>query len=139
MTTINLKDFYPWYLHDEFVEVPDEIAAELLANRRYEKASRRRIYRNKAQYSLDVDDGIESCTSFVAMTPYDVLEYKETFCRLCRALNSLSDIQARRIEAFFVFGMTKADIARAEGVAENAVKESIKRGLKNMKKYFKDF
>ena len=26
MTTINLKDFYYWYLTDELVEVPDEVA-----------------------------------------------------------------------------------------------------------------
>ncbi len=31
MTTINLKDFYYWYLTDELVEVPDEVAEELMA------------------------------------------------------------------------------------------------------------
>ena len=30
MTTINLKDFYYWYLSDELVEVPDEVAEELM-------------------------------------------------------------------------------------------------------------
>lgn len=30
MMKINLKDFYPWYTHDEYVEIPDEIAVELL-------------------------------------------------------------------------------------------------------------
>ncbi len=29
MTTINLKDFYPWYTHDEYIEVSDEVAAAL--------------------------------------------------------------------------------------------------------------
>ena len=38
MTTINLRDFYPFYTHDEFVEVPEVIAAELIADRRYERA-----------------------------------------------------------------------------------------------------
>ena len=33
MTTINLKDFYPWYTHDEYIEVPDEVAAELKADK----------------------------------------------------------------------------------------------------------
>ena len=28
MTTINLKDFYSWYTHDEYIEVSDEVAAE---------------------------------------------------------------------------------------------------------------
>ncbi len=34
MVTINLRDFYPWYTHDEFVEVLDEVADELLADKR---------------------------------------------------------------------------------------------------------
>ena len=29
MTTINLKDFYSWHTHDEYIEVSDEVAAEL--------------------------------------------------------------------------------------------------------------
>jgi len=53
MTTINLRDFYPWYTHDKFVEVSDEIADELFTDKRYQRAHRRRVYRNKAQYSLD--------------------------------------------------------------------------------------
>ena len=31
MTTINLKDFYAWYTHDEYVEISDEVAEELKA------------------------------------------------------------------------------------------------------------
>ena len=59
MTTINLKDFYSWHTHDEYIEVSDEVAAELRADKLYEAAYQRRIIRNKAQYSLDCDDGIE--------------------------------------------------------------------------------
>ena len=40
---INLRDFYPWYTHDEFAEIPDEIIEELHADRRYHKAYDRRI------------------------------------------------------------------------------------------------
>ena len=52
MTTINLKDFYAWYTHDEYIEVSDEVAAELKADKLYEAAHQRRTTRNKAQYSL---------------------------------------------------------------------------------------
>ena len=31
MTKINLREFYPWYLADEFVDVSDEVTAELRA------------------------------------------------------------------------------------------------------------
>ena len=43
MTTINLKDFYSWYTQDEYIEVPDEVAEELKADKRYEAAYRRRV------------------------------------------------------------------------------------------------
>ena len=50
-TTINLRDYYYWYTQDEFVEVSDEVAAELQADRRYEKTHERISRRNKV-YSL---------------------------------------------------------------------------------------
>lgn len=78
MVTINLRDFYPWYAHDELVEVPEAVAEELLADKRYHKANRRRVYRNKAQYSLDAGDGLENAAAFNAMTPYAVMEYNLT-------------------------------------------------------------
>ena len=49
MTTINLKDIYAWYIHDEYIEVSDEVAAELRADKLYERAHQRRITRNKAR------------------------------------------------------------------------------------------
>lgn len=60
MATINLRDFYYWYLIDEPVEVSEAVAEELLAGKRYEPTHQRRLTRNKAQYSLDVGDGIEN-------------------------------------------------------------------------------
>ena len=48
MTTINLKDFYYWYIVDELVEVPDEVAEALMASRRDEASYQRRLTRNKA-------------------------------------------------------------------------------------------
>ena len=58
MKEINLRDFYPWYMEDVMVEVTEEVAEELLAGQRYIKA-RRRVYRNKAHFPLDAEDGIE--------------------------------------------------------------------------------
>ena len=59
MTTINLKVFYPWYAHDEYIEVSDEVAAELMAGRRCEAAHAERVRYNRAFYSLDCGDGLE--------------------------------------------------------------------------------
>ena len=59
MTTINLKEFFYWYRTDEYIEVTDEVAEELRADKRYVVTHHRRMKRNKANYSLDADDGIE--------------------------------------------------------------------------------
>ena len=45
MTTINLKDFYPWYTRDEYIKVSEEVADELRASRLYEASYQRRIVR----------------------------------------------------------------------------------------------
>ena len=143
MATINLRDFYPWYTHNEFVEVPDIIAAELIADRRYEKAYKQRIKYNKAFYSLDAEDGIEAEATAVfgccpIPSPEVALFMVEQHCRLCRALNSLPETQGRRIEAFYLIGISRKKIAEAEGVSESSVNESISRGLRAMKKFLKE-
>ena len=135
-TIINLRDFYYWYTQDEYIEVSDEVAVELLADKRYEKAQERQIYRYDAHYTLDADNGIEA-SAVVHSTddPAAVLEIKERFCRLCRALNSLPETQGRRIEAHYILGMSQRDIARAEGVNERKVRQSISKGRANMKRF----
>ncbi len=138
MAIINLRDFYPWYTHDEFVEVPEVVAEELLADRRYHKANRRRVYRNKAQYSLDAGDGIESEAIYTSLTPFEIMERQREFCRLCRALNSLPETQGRRVEAHYILGKSITDIAKAEGVSKSSVSESISTGLRSMKKYMQN-
>ena len=136
MTTINLKDFYPWYTHDEYIEVSEEVADELRASRLYEAAYQRRVIRNKAQYSLDCEDGIEYSACLHEPTPQEVLELKERFIRLWNALNSLPEIQGRRIDAHIILGISIKAIAEADGVHEESVRQSIKRGLERMKKTF---
>ena len=139
MTTINLKDFYYWYLTDELVEVPDEVAEELMASKRREAAHAERVRYNKAYYSLDCDDGIEYSACLHEPTPQELLERMELFIRLWNALNSLPEIQGRRIDAHIILGKSIKEIAEAEGVHEESVRQSIKRGLERMKKLFDFF
>ena len=137
MTTINLKDFYSWYTHDEYIEVSDEVAAELRADKLYELAHQRRIVRNKARYSLDCDDGIEYSACLSEPTPQELVERMERFCDLWNALNTLPEIQGRRVDACIILGKSYREVAQAEGVNESSVRESVKIGLKNMKEYLK--
>lgn len=137
MTIINLRDFYYWYTQDEYMEVTDDVAEALRASVRYEAAYQRRLSRHKAQYSLDCEDGIEYSACLHEPTPDEVLELKERFCRLWNALNSLPEIQGRRVDAHFILGMTYREIAQAEGVDKSAVRRSVLSGIAQMKKYFR--
>ena len=53
MKTINLRDYYPFYHNDLFIEVSDEVAAALQEAERQERNYLRRVVYNKAFYSLD--------------------------------------------------------------------------------------
>ena len=138
MTKINLRDFYPFYHNDLFVEVPDEVATALAQAERQKAAYRLRTYRYKAYYSLDREDGIEHDALFVALSPCEIYERKVTAQELRTALDALPKTQGRRVYAHFVLGMSKAAIARAEGVSKVTVGESIERGLRSMEKILKN-
>ena len=136
LITINLRDFYPWYVTDEIIEITEEVAAELQADKRYHKAHDRRMKRNKS-YSFDVDADMDTAAlACNGNNPEVIFTMIDNYCRLCRALNSLPEIQGRRIEARYLHGKSIQEIAVAEGVTESSVKECIERGLKAMKKIF---
>ena len=137
MKTINLKDFYSWYTQDEFIEVTDEVAAELEADKIYEQTQERNKRRFNVQSLDDEDNGIKLIAN---CDPEIALEKKDQYCRLCRALNSLPETQGRRVEAHFLLGMSRKEIAAAENARKSSVNESIERGLREMKKvYYDDF
>ena len=137
MTTINLKDFYPWYTHDEYIEVSEEVAEELYTSRRREAAHAERVRYNKAFYSLDCDDGIEYSACLHEPTPQELLERVELFVQLWNALNSLPEIQGHRVDAHLILGKSFRQIAREESVSKSAVRDSIYCGLESMKKYLR--
>ena len=139
MTTINLRNYYPWYKHDEYIEVPDEVAAELKADKLYEASYQRQLMRNKAHYSLDCDDGIEYTACLANPTPQELIERMELFYYLWNALNSLPEVQGRRVEACIILGASYREQARIEGVSKSSIRMSVLYGLENMRKYLKNY
>ena len=138
MAIINLRDYYPFYTSDCFMEVSEEVAEMFKEFERKEAAYRLRTYRHKAYYSLDRDDGLEHEAVFVALSPHELYERKVTMQELHAAIASLPNKQAKRIYAHFILGMTKQDIARAEGVHEKVVRVAIERGLRRLEKILKN-
>lgn len=138
MKTINLRDYYPsLYTSDCFIEVPDEIENIFIEFKQREAAYHSRKYYNKAQYSLDRDDGIEHHILYRELSPGEIYEHKVTAEQLYAAIANLPDKQAKRIYAHYFLGMSRSAIAIAEDVNEKVVRVSIQRGLQNISKFLK--
>ena len=135
MTTINLRDFFYWYKVDEYIEVSDEVAEELRADKDYEINHWRRMKRNNANYSLDANDGIENVASEFETDPALLVLWEERIMLLCHALNSLNEKQGRRIEAHIILGKKLVEIAAEEGVSASTIVKSVQAGLIRMKTY----
>ena len=72
MKKVNLRDLYPdVYKNDYFVEVTEDVLETIRAAERAEAAYDRRMYRYKAYYSLDCDNGIENAILMKPQTPAD--------------------------------------------------------------------
>ena len=135
MKEINLREYYPFYNMDVYLEVSDEIAGQLDRFRLDEEAHRVRVLRAKAYFSLDRGDGIEKDALQKPPQPLELILKAEQAARLDAALRSLSDCQRRRILAFYLDGESKAKIAERENVNESAVRKSIRAGLAALKKF----
>lgn len=114
------------------------MAEALTASRRQEAAYVERARYNKAYYSLDCDDGIEYSACQHEPSPQELLDRKEMFFRLWNALNSLPELQGRRVDAHLILGKSYREIAREEGVDKSAVRCSVLCGIKRMKKYLRE-
>ena len=122
MAKINMRDHYPFYQRDEYVEVSEELATEMSQWERAEKAYARK------QHIL-----------FVSDSPDAHFEKKVCLEQLHAALAALPDKQAKRIYAHYFLGLNKAEIARFEKVGKATVCASISRGLKKVEKILRNF
>ena len=137
MKKVNLRDLYPdVYKNDHFVEVTEDVLETIQAAERAEAAYDRRVYRYKAHYSLDCDNGIENAILMKPQTPEMLLEEKQFQEQVYAAVMKLPEKQAKRIYARYYLGMTVNEIAEVEGVDQSRVRDSIRRGLKQLVKYF---
>lgn len=138
MKKINLRDYYPFYQSDFFVEIADQIAELIKQIDRKEHADYERRRVHNAFYSLDANDGIERDIVLLVLSPEEIYERKMSNQELYTVINSLPEKQAKRIYAHFFLDMNKAEIARIEGVSKAAVTHSIEQGLKHIEKFLKN-
>ncbi|MDU7632602.1 MAG: sigma-70 family RNA polymerase sigma factor [Lachnospiraceae bacterium] len=137
MKIVNLRELYPdVYKTDCFVEVTEDVLAVFQNADRAENAYERRMYRYKAQYSLDCNSCMEQFVLQRPPTPEELLEDQQLREQLYTAVMELPEKQAKRIYARYYLGMRVSEIAAAEGVDPSRVRDSIRRGLKQLAKYF---
>ena len=137
MKKINLRELYPdVYTTDFFVNVTEEVLDVIQTAQWLEAAYERRMYRHKAHYSLDCGNGIEKAAVFRTATPEDIFEEKQFQEQVYATVMKLPKKQAKRIYARYYLGMTVNEIAEVEGVDPSRVRDSIRRGLKQLVKYF---
>lgn len=138
MTTIKLNNYYPHLTERITMEVSDEIAVTLSIGGRLCDSYKRRK-RDHDECSLDSTPGFEADVIRPPLTPEEVMEQAEEQDALYLALDQLPPVQARRVYAHYILGRSKTDIAKAENVSENAVRDSISRGMETMKNILKNF
>lgn len=138
LATINLKKVYPeYYSTDNYCEVPEVIASTLLQSDRRNHADNERRRVHKAYYSLDALPEEEK--RFLVESCEDVFESVQTVRAIREAIDRLPLKQAERLYAHYFLGLSKAEIARREGVKRGTVKNSIDQALKVLREFLKNF
>lgn len=139
MKKINLRDYYPFYLTDFYIEVSNDVEQMLnrLNHKDHADYERRRI--NKAYYSLDAWEGVEKELILLVLSPEEIYEQKLSNQKLYVAINCLPEKQAKRIYAYFFLGLSKTRIAQIERVNKSQISRSIEQALKNIEKYLKEY
>lgn len=138
MSKVNLRELYPFYCEDCYIDVSDSIVKAIREMERSEEAYMRKVLRYKAYYSLDREDNIECDAVVKAVTPEEYYEKKVVSEQLYEAMGELPLKQARRIYAHYYLNMSYTSIAKAEGVGRAVVRVSIQAGLKALAKRIKD-
>lgn len=133
MIEINLREFYPeCYRSDYFVEVPDEVAELLILLRRHEQSQRRRIYKHKAHYSLDIYEIVERKVVLQTPSAEEVFAHLTEQKLLYDALSILTEKQRFRLYAHFFLNMSYSKIAGQEGVDVSTVRKSVQQALRKL-------
>ena len=92
MKKVNLRDLYPdVYKNDHFVGVTEDVLEAIRAAERAEAAYDRKMYRYKAYYSLDNDNGIENAVLMKPQMPEMILEEKQLREQLYTAVMALPE------------------------------------------------
>ena len=143
MAVINLrKYYYPAYIKDTFIEVPDEVAAVLEECRLYENRQEgRKSYYHV--YSIDQSPAIENHAMFLMLSPEELMIQAEDEAaadlmleHLADAMLLLSPVQVRQLHARYALKKKFREIAADEGVSGSSASACVDGAVKKLRKIF---
>lgn len=133
MIEINLREFYPeCYRSNYFVEVPGEVAELLILLRRHEQSQRRRMYKHRAHYSLDIYENVEREVVLQSPSAETIFEQLAEQEQIHDAMLALTQKQRSRLYAHFFLNMSYSKIAEQEGVDVSTVRKSVQQALRKL-------
>lgn len=94
------------------------------------------IERHHEQYD-QIEDALNQRLDEFQMTVDEQVEERMEAEALYKCMERLSDTQRRRIVMYYFEGLKLEEIAELEGCAFQVVQKSIKRSIKNLKKFLK--
>ena len=137
MATIHLKRYYRHLAEDITLEVPDEIAVTLSIGGRLGDSFQRRK-RDRGECSLDTTPGFEADVTPPPQNPAAYKEQRVGGAALSPAHHQLPPRHSPPATPHYILGISKADLARNEGVDERNIRSSIQKGLRNLEKSLKN-
>lgn len=84
------------------------------------------------------EHGLKEQAKEKPLNPAEIWEQRQMTELIYKGLSKLPVKQRQRIYAHFFLGMSKADIAKAEGTHKSRITRSIEAGLRSLEKYFKE-
>ena len=105
---------------------------------------KRQVY-HRAYYSLDAYSWLENYALEHSRSSEDILLEREEMttrlhliAALPAALAHATPTQARRVHACYIAGIKQPEISRREGIHSSKVSVAIRRGLRNMRRFYDD-
>ncbi len=113
------------------VDVSEDVGEEIISLRREEE----NLARKNRRHCLSMDSIDFEGDDYGICDTYDFLEDNELREKVCRAFNTLTDVQKRRL-LMLARGMSIREIAKQENVHHRAVEDSINSAKKKFLKNF---
>ncbi|MCI8547807.1 MAG: hypothetical protein HFJ38_02830, partial [Bacilli bacterium] len=129
---------FNWKKTSKEVKIDSNIKKALIEEKRKEKSQQNKFDRH-IEHSEIYDNKLPSRVMDKPISLEDEFENRLIYKELKKAINSLSELQKRRIQMYYFENKTLREIAKIEGCAIMSVKNSLDVAINNLEKKLKKF